>query len=1135
VLKAPCPDDAALRQFLEATDATADPGVASIADHIEECARCQATLNCLLASGSPTRHTAPPVDVSYLDRIKTIDVAILTPIPNPCIRDPELDSPVPESPSRLVIPNYELLEEVGRGGMGVVFRARHRLIGRDVAVKMLREDYLAEADRARLMAEAETVARLQHPNIAQLYEVGEVSGRPFLVFEYLSGGTLSQRLNGVPQPPLPTAALVETIARAVHAAHQHHIVHRDLKPANVILVPDDRSPYGLPKLIDFGLAKRFDAEPTGSTRSVSGTPAYMAPEQVAGVTKTGVTCVTPATDVYSLGVILYEMLTGRPPFLSADWMVTLLQIVSEDPPPLRGLASGTPRDLETICLKCLHKEPARRYATAEDLADDLRRFQSGEPIRARPPSLGNRVVRKVRRNPMLATFSAVTLLALAIGVGGITWQWLRADRQWRRAEQAKTDLQVSLDAELAQKKISEQLLYNATISQAVVFWEGGEVQKAREEIATVIPQPGREDLRGWEWYYLERLFHPEAVVVPCDHWVNGIVPISSTEDALAIGLPRFHQFGSTSAADARASYLSWPVGGHPATNLRPGPPLTAGPTGVAVDPCGKLVAWGTADGHVVLSEAGTQRVISSWNLGSDVTSVVFADGGKVLVAGCVDRSARVITLSGTEPVRRPVWPAAPCHVAVAPDGQRIVCFGGWRRVRVHSVRDWSLLGEWSAHEGAVTAATFAADGTLATGGEDGRVVIWNGKSGTPNRTWDAHAGPIYALAFRSEGLTLASAGSDRVIRLWNTSDGKPRGLFRGHTASVRSLCFATDPRWLASGGQDGALRVWDTGQDPRGRRLAFHNRLNGATVDMSGDQMRVRAVSLNGLVANWSVAAGGEKRDDTTVKLTSLKPYPVAYTTFLGAGRLVAGIPADDPKTVAVWASDTGSEVFRAPSGPGRVLTLSTDPRGRRLVWAAVNGERVEVRTWVPEEGGTPSAPLFIPVTFVRAVATTADGSRIAAVASDLGAKNRSSVWLGGLASGQDPFLVIQGEFLAGGLAFSPDGERLAFSINDDIQIVRSDTGVVVSTAAAVGSATCVTFSPDGRRVAAVGYDGVVSLIIPASAKVVFQLRGLAPRRPNDLACDARVAFSPDGRALISTNWDGSINVWNASLVSGSR
>jgi serine/threonine protein kinase len=267
------------------------------------------------------------------------------------------------------VPGYELLGELGRGGMGVVYKARHLKLNRVVALKMiLAGGHAGESDLFRFRSEAEAVARLQHPNIVQIYEVGEHEGRPFFSLEYVDGGSLADQLNGKPLPPEQAADLIEKLARAVHAAHQAGVIHRDLKPANVLLAacgladpgPEGAKPQAAslnPKLTDFGLAKRLDVvtAPT-QTGSILGTPSYMAPEQAQGKSRK----IGPAADLYALGAILYEMLTGRPPFVAANQMETLYQVLHDEPVPLTRLQSKTPRDLETICLKCLEKEPRRQ-------------------------------------------------------------------------------------------------------------------------------------------------------------------------------------------------------------------------------------------------------------------------------------------------------------------------------------------------------------------------------------------------------------------------------------------------------------------------------------------------------------------------------------------------------------------------------------------------------------------------------------------------------------------------------------------------------------------------------------------------------------------------------------------------------
>jgi serine/threonine protein kinase/Tfp pilus assembly protein PilF len=314
------------------------------------------------------------------------------------------------------IADYDILEELGHGGMGVVYKARQRQLNRLVALKMIRAGIDARPEeRKRFRIEAEAVARLHHPNILQIYDIGEAAGLPFVSLELLEGGSLADRLAGTPQPGRPAAELMIILARAIHAAHQAGIVHRDLKPSNILFHRD-----GTTKIVDFGLAKRLKQE-DGHTQSgqLVGTPSYMAPEQAGGQIKE----IGTATDVYALGAILYEMLTGRPPFKATSPMQTAIQVLHDDPVPPSRLLSRVPRDLETICLKCLAKEPARRYASAGELADDLARYLANEPIRARRTPLWEQAVKWARRRPV-----AAMLLVLGLVTGGVlAGAWLRYD------------------------------------------------------------------------------------------------------------------------------------------------------------------------------------------------------------------------------------------------------------------------------------------------------------------------------------------------------------------------------------------------------------------------------------------------------------------------------------------------------------------------------------------------------------------------------------------------------------------------------------------------------------------------------------------------------------------------------------
>jgi YD repeat-containing protein len=387
--------------------------------HLAEPLRLQFEVEQAFQGSGPVRNTLPP---------------------EPTLISP--GSPAGAEAGPPAVAGYEVLGELGRGGMGVVYRARQHGLNRVVALKMIRGEAHAGADeRARFRTEAEAIARLQHPNIVQVFEVGEHEGRPFLSLELCPGGSLADRLRGAPLSGAEATRLVEMLARAVQAAHDAQVIHRDLKPANVLLAvgtdlpvcpdrPGGLSPQFTPKITDFGLARKLDEAGQTVSGAVLGTPSYMAPEQAAGKGQQ----VGPAADVYALGAILYECLTGRPPFKAATIYDTLLQVIGDEPVPVRRLQPGVPHDLETICLKCLRKEPKQRYASAAELAEDLRRFLADEPIQARPVRAWERLVKGARRRPAVALAMVLGALLLC-GVGSSWWFWHQGEQRRRQAHE----------------------------------------------------------------------------------------------------------------------------------------------------------------------------------------------------------------------------------------------------------------------------------------------------------------------------------------------------------------------------------------------------------------------------------------------------------------------------------------------------------------------------------------------------------------------------------------------------------------------------------------------------------------------------------------------------------------------------
>ncbi|HVS39464.1 MAG TPA: serine/threonine-protein kinase, partial [Gemmataceae bacterium] len=667
--------------------------------------------------------------------------------------DTQAPIPPPTPPVLPTVPGYEILDELGRGGMGVVYRARQLGFNRIVALKMvLSGAHAGSEERERFRIEAEAVARLQHPNIVQVYEVGGHDGTPFFSMEFCPGGGLDRKLNATPLPPTDAARLVETLARGVQAAHEKGVVHRDLKPANVLLAES-----GALKLTDFGLAKRMDIEGRTQSGVVVGTPSYMAPEQAGGRSRE----IGPAVDVYALGAILYECLVGRPPFKGPTALDTLTQVLSDDPVPPRQLQSKTPRDLETICLKCLEKQPGRRYATAADLAADLGRWQRGEPVHAQPPSLAYVLGKQVRRyrTPLAVAAGVVLLLAAVVTTAFVLLlgAWATARKNYETADQRRRDV------EKKQAELQEAL--NAKQQT---------LDNLNQQLSTLAASyADRSDIEY-------RAGRPRE----CVNWMLRAYEVAPVHDPLRPAYLRL--------IASRGRRLSDMALWHD------------GPVHQAVfSPDGRTVLTASDDHTVHLWDSESGKELFRFAHEGVVWAASFSPDGRTLLTASQDHTARFWDAATGKELHRlqhdhQVWSASFSH-----DGRRILTASEDHTARLWDADSGKELLRLN-HDGRVLVASFSPDDrTIVTASvDDCAAHLWDAASGRELHRLENDTGWMRLASFSPDGRKVVTANEgEHAAWVWDAVSGTE--LYRlPHDDGVTAASFSPDGRTILTASQD---------------------------------------------------------------------------------------------------------------------------------------------------------------------------------------------------------------------------------------------------------------------------------------------------------------------------------------------
>ncbi len=1019
-----------------------------------------------------------------------------------------------------IVPGYDVLAELGRGGMGVVYLARELRLNRPCALKMVLAGAHASADTmARFLQEAQAVAQLKHPAIVSIHHIGEVDGLPFFEMEFVEGGSLDKKLDGTPWPAAKAAALIEPVALGMAGAHEQNVVHRDLKPGNVLLTAD-----GSPKVIDFGLAKVLGSE-SGLTRteSVLGSPSYMAPEQAGGKTRDA----GALADVYALGAILYELVTGRPPFRGATLLETLEQVKTVDPVLPTRLVPGLPRDIETIALKCLEKDPAKRYPSARHLAEDLARFRRGEPIQARPVAFWERGWKWARRRPAIAALVVALHLALAalLGLGVVSYFQIRG-----ALGKATDEKNNALAAEI-----------KATTARERADAERGKAESARLEALSETYRAGISEVRalraghppGWREAALTNL--AKLAVMPT---ARSDVFELRTELVACLGVPDIQEVLQV-RSDAGQLHS------------------------VAISPDGRTLA--TLAGHQVhlwdMEQGRHVAVITEprpWSqpeFRTHARALSFLPDGRLLFSTEDQGVASYDPASGTfatTPYRRGRLAAR--DLLRDREAKRLVIRWFDGSIDVFDGTTGKLVRRGPNDTRGLSLST---DGKWLATEHQGRPIELQSVDGDmPKVVFERALGrDFFDLEFSPDGSLLASLAADHAVVVWDVASRGERLFLRGHNEGTTQVAFSPDNAWIATSSNDHTARVWDarTGQalavlpgawfvesvtfSPDGRRLVVGTSGNRVSVyEIDGREVRRRlaghfygAQSLAFHPRRSLLATGADDHCVFFWDATSgeaLRHWDKAQNAYVSAlafspdGELLASAEgvSEGMSTYEVRVREvaTGRVRHRLSGARSGVHSLAFDSRGQHLVSGDESGTVVmwdlatarETRRWVVSEG------------WINTLAFLDDDKRIfvGMMGGGCGYFDIEGEGRPRAARVDDPIygsLVLPDGTCA--LVGTTTGTLLRFSLPD-----LEETGRLEK--AHERSVTAIALSPDGRLLATGGDDRRVVLRDPQTFQPLLRL-------PEWTGVIKGLAFDATGRWLAFVGADADVALWDVDEV----
>jgi WD40 repeat protein/predicted Ser/Thr protein kinase len=997
--------------------------------------------------------------------------------------------------------NYDLLEEIGHGGMGVVYKARQHNLGRLVAVKMIRADHPIRPEEVRRFEqEAAAAATLQHPHIVAIHEAGEVEGQQFYSMDFVEGRSLAQIVGEHPLPARQAADYLKAIAEAVAYAHQRGILHRDLKPSNVLIDANDQ-----PRIVDFGLAKslpgsqlsRLNPQLTLSGQ-VLGSPSYMAPEQASGQAR----AVDARTDVYALGAILYELVSGRPPFEAETALATFRLVVESEPVSPRLLNPRLPPDLETICLKCLEKEPRRRYATARALAEDLGRFLRSEPILARPLGPPGRTWRWCRRKPVVAGLSAGMVAALVLGFAGVTWQWRRAEGEHQLQRRI---------AYAASMRAAQSALAQHDRGSAVSFLEGQR------------PRPDEKgDLRGIEWRYLwQEMRSDEARSFPHTNAVKDallspdgkLLVTACYDDKVRVwDLPSgrvIRQFDMFHFASVRKCF------------------------GFAPD--GKWLVLPGADASVEIRETSGWRVIN--RLSPAQPPLCLSGDGRFVVAdgGDVGREGGSLVLWNLNRGSQQSFRGAGCrydNLAIAPGGSRIAFSAAdpfWDTEGCILLLDCeSGRAEPIATNVQTLCLAFSPDGKwLASAHYSGEVSFWSLPGGRLVERFAAHSGPVMPVTFSPDSSLLASGGYDQLIHLWETGTSNRRLSLQGHDGPVFSCAFSSDGQWLVSSSADATAKLWRAKKPPATSqsRQRFTLPTNTLPIGVLPDGTALLTADESARTSQlWSLADG---RVLQSHHWHEAEEQGCAGIKFFAASQLAVGVSSNG--TAHLWDLRTGAHVRSVALGASGVKPLGLSPDRRWLLGGladeATGTTDAHFALW-DLDSARRALHVRVPPSFFFVWGFSADSRWLAYTVTN------GLVRIRDLAAYREKTFPLEGgTALLFALRFSPDNRVLAIGGFDGVSLWSLETARprLERVMSAGQFVIRVSFSSDGKTLVGSGINSIWFWDVPTGQEMILvpnavlasgHLRGFSLPYYN-----AQAEANPGGNLLLWQEAKGPIRV----------